>query len=126
MTGFRTITMKKILPVLVCLAMIVPLSPALRGQAETPSRIEIVARRFTYNPPEITLTKGKPVTLVLTSEDVTHGLSIPELGVKTEIPKGRATEITMTPEQAGTFTGQCAYFCGPGHGNMKLTVHVEE
>jgi cytochrome c oxidase subunit 2 len=118
--------LKRFSSVLLFLALAASLSPVLSQQTEEPKRIEIVAHRFSYSPAEITLTKGQPVTLVLTSEDVTHGLMIPELNVKAEIHKGQPTEITITPEQVGTFEGQCAYFCGPGHGNMKMTVHVEE
>jgi cytochrome c oxidase subunit II len=118
--------MNRIFLIFTSLILAVSLSSAMAKRANEPRRIEIVAHRYAYNPPEITLTKGQPVTLVLSSEDVTHGLSIPELSIKTEIHKGEPTEITITPEQVGTFQGQCAYFCGPGHGNMKLTVHVEE
>ncbi|MGE0405484.1 MAG: cupredoxin domain-containing protein [Candidatus Korobacteraceae bacterium] len=95
-------------------------------QQESSDRIEIVARRFSFTPAEITLTKGKPVTLVLSSEDATHGLSVPELSIKTEIPKGRKTEVAITPDKAGDFAGQCSYFCGTGHAEMQFTVHVQE
>jgi len=118
--------MKRILLLGLLLALSASLSPAASTDATGSKRIEIVAHRYAYEPPEITLTKGQPATLLLTSKDVTHGLTIPALNITAEIHKGEPTEITVTPEQVGTFQGQCAYFCGPGHGNMKLTVHVVE
>ena len=45
------------------------------GHAQSPRRIEIIAKRFTYDPDTITLKKGEPVVLVLRSIDVAHGLS---------------------------------------------------
>ena len=96
---------------------------ALVGAGE-PEKIDIVASRFSYNPSEITLKQGQPVTLVFHSTDVTHGLTIPELGITAEIRKGKDTEITITPSQTGQFIGKCAYFCGKGHGSMTLQVNV--
>ena len=92
--------------------------------ADGPGRIDIVASRFSYTPPEVTLKRGQPVTLVFHSADVTHGLKIPELGIATEIRKGQDAEITMTPSQTGQFTGKCAHFCGKGHGSMTFLIHV--
>lgn len=89
-----------------------------------PRRIEIVAKRFEFQPSEITLEKGKPVTLIIHSEDVPHGLAIKELNVKAGFKKDKPAEVTFTPTQAGDFVGKCDHFCGRGHGGMKLAVHV--
>jgi cytochrome c oxidase subunit 2 len=51
---------------------------------------------------------------------------IPDLGVNATITKGKVTTIEVTPEQAGTFHGQCGHFCGPGHGTMVFSVQVKE
>ena len=101
-------------------------SSLFAGQ-ETPRRIEITASKFAYSPNEITLKKDEPVVLVLHSTDVTHGLTIPDLGVNvTEIKKDKDTEVPLTPTKTGHFTGQCAHFCGTGHGTMILQVEVVE
>ncbi|HWR14691.1 MAG TPA: cupredoxin domain-containing protein [Terriglobales bacterium] len=89
-------------------------------------KIEITAKRFEYSPAEITIKRGETVTLVVRSLDVAHGLKFKELEAQTEIPKGRTAELTLTPTQAGTFVGQCSHFCGSGHGQMKLTLHVTD
>jgi cytochrome c oxidase subunit 2 len=92
---------------------------------DSPKRIEIVASRFTYKPDVITLKKGEPVVLVLRSTDVTHGLKVAEMNIKTsEVKKGKDTELQITPEEVGHFTGKCAHFCGKGHGSMMLQIDV--
>jgi len=99
---------------------------ALAAGEQAPRTITITAQRFYFSPNEITLKKGEPVTLVIQSKDVSHGLEIKELGVRTEVKKGQSAEVNFTPETAGTFEGKCAHFCGSGHGSMTLTVHVTE
>ena len=91
-----------------------------------PQTITIRASRFAFNPNEITVKKGEPVKVVIQSEDVSHGLVVEDLGIRTEVKKGQSATITFTPETAGTFGGKCAHFCGSGHGSMTLTVHVVE
>ena len=88
--------------------------------------ITITAQRFYFSPNEITVKKGEEVTLVIESKDVSHGLVIEDLGVRTEVKKGQSSEVKFTPENAGTFEGKCAHFCGKGHGSMTFTVHVTE
>lgn len=97
--------------------------PAARAQGE-PQRIEITAKRFEYTPGEITVKKGQPVVLVLHSEDVEHGLRIKEFGVSAHIEPGKTLEVKFTPEKTGDFVGHCIVFCGPGHGNMQIKIHV--
>jgi cytochrome c oxidase subunit 2 len=108
------------------LAFLVSATAISARPADTPRRIEIVASRFSYQPNEITLKKGEPVVLVLRSADVTHGIKINELDIKTEVKKGQDTELALTPSQTGHFEGKCAHFCGRSHGSMTLVVDVVE
>ena len=91
-----------------------------------PRRIEVTAKRFAFTPIEITLKKGEPVVLVLTSVDVPHGIRFKELGIEAKIGKGQASELAFTPDKTGTFVGHCFVFCGTGHGGMTLNLHVVE
>lgn len=91
-----------------------------------PRNIEIRAHRFSFEPSEITIKRGETVKLELTSDDVTHALVIPDLKVNQEIKKGKTVEVTITPDSAGDFHGQCGHFCGSGHGSMLFVVHVTE
>lgn len=89
-----------------------------------PRHIEITARRFAFEPAEITVKKGEAIDLVLTSADVTHGVRIRELSLDLRTGKGKKAEETITPDKLGTFVGHCSVFCGSGHGQMTLTIHV--
>ncbi len=87
--------------------------------------VEITAKRFGFSPDHITLKKGQQVTLRLTSQDVTHGFFSRPLHLDGTISPEKPTELTITPDTAGTFTTICDHFCGTGHGNMKMTITVE-
>jgi cytochrome c oxidase subunit II len=102
------------------------LSPLAASGDGAQTTIPITAQRFSFTPNEITVKKGQAVTLEITSKDVSHGLVIEDLGVRTEIKKGQSAEVKFTPETVGTFEGKCAHFCGKGHGSMTMTVHVVE
>jgi cytochrome c oxidase subunit 2 len=93
---------------------------------ETPKKIDVSVKRFGYEPAQITLKKGEPVILELTTQDVTHGLKFKELNLNTKIEKGKTAELAFTPSQTGDFVGHCSVFCGSGHGSMTLTLHVTE
>lgn len=111
-----------LLVMLAAVQLFVPITPA----EIAPQRIQVIAQRFQYTPAEITLKKGQPVVLVLSSLDTTHGLQVKELNLATKIRKGQPTELAFTPDKAGTFVGHCSVFCGSGHGSMTLTLHIVE
>ncbi|HXZ81768.1 MAG TPA: cupredoxin domain-containing protein [Terriglobales bacterium] len=98
--------------------------PAVRAE-DSPRVIDITAKRFSFTPNQITLKKGETVKLRLRSEDVTHGFFSKPLKIDELIPAGQTTEITLTPQVAGSFTTICDHFCGSGHGNMNMTIVVE-
>jgi cytochrome c oxidase subunit 2 len=93
--------------------------------ADPPGRtIEIHAHRYAFTPSEITVKKGETVKLKLYSDDVPHSLQVKDLGIDQTVTKGKPAEVTFTPEKAGDFHGQCGRFCGSGHGQMSISVHV--
>jgi cytochrome c oxidase subunit 2 len=96
------------------------------GAETEPHRVEITAKRFSYDPGDITVKRGEPVTLVVKSVDVPHGLKFRELNVEVKAGKGKTGEVEFTPEKTGDFVGHCSVFCGKGHGSMSLTLHVVE
>lgn len=95
------------------------------AQQPAPRVVEISAKRFEFNPKQITLKRGEPVTIRLVSTDRAHGLLIKPLGVDLDAEDGKPSEITITPDAAGTFSAICDHYCGSGHGNMKMTVVVQ-
>lgn len=86
--------------------------------------IKISARRFAYSPAHLTLKKGVPVVLELTSGDVLMGLNIPDFNVRGDIEPGKVTQVRFVPDKAGTFTFLCDIFCGSGHERMQGTLTV--
>jgi cytochrome c oxidase subunit II len=91
-----------------------------------PRRIEITAKRSAFEPAQITIKKGEPIALVLTSIDVPHGIRFHELKIDIKANKGATAEARFTPDKTGDFVGHCSVFCGAGHGAMTLTIHVVE
>jgi cytochrome c oxidase subunit 2 len=109
-----------------CLALCFLALSGFAPAPDAPRRIEVSVKRFGYTPSEITLKKGEPVVLVVTTEDVAHGLQFKELGLDTKVNKGKPGELAFTPDKTGDFVGHCSVFCGSGHGKMTLTLHVTE
>jgi cytochrome c oxidase subunit 2 len=109
-----------------CLAMGSLTLSGFSSAQDSPRRIDVLVKRFAYAPAEITLKKGEPVVLVLTTEDVAHGLKFKELNLNSKFEKGKPSELAFTPDKAGDFVGHCSVFCGSGHGSMTLTLHVTE
>jgi cytochrome c oxidase subunit 2 len=101
-----------------------PLPPLSYAADTSPRRIEVVAKRFSFEPATIELQKGVPVILVLKSVDVPHGIRFRELNVEVKASKGASGDVQFTPEKTGDFVGHCSVFCGAGHGSMALTLHV--
>ena len=94
-------------------------------QAQAKARvIPIVARKFTYEPAEITLKVNEPVVFQLTTQDVVMGFSVPDFAVRGTIIPGQTTEVPMTPGKTGEFIFLCDVFCGSGHENMEGTLRV--
>lgn len=93
---------------------------------DSPKHIEVSVKKFAYTPSEITVKKGEPVVLILTSNDVAHGLKFKELNLSTKFDKAKSAKLAFTPEKVGDFVGHCSVFCGAGHGSMTLTLHVTE
>ena len=91
-----------------------------------PKVIEITAKKFEFTPSEITLKKGEPVILRLSSEDRKHGFFLRPLKIDADIVPGQTTDVALTPDSAGDYTIICDHYCGTGHGNMKMKLTVTE
>jgi len=119
--------MKKKIMYLTLFASLLAMSVSPSGfvQAQSaPHRIEVTAKRFTFEPGEITLKKGEPVVLVVKSVDVAHGIRFRDLNVEINVGAGGTAEKQFTPTKTGDFVGHCSVFCGSGHGAMVLKMHV--
>lgn len=75
---------------------------------------------------ELHVALGRPVRLVMISQDVIHSFFVPALRFKQDLLPGRYTSIVFTPTRAGVFGLGCAEYCGAQHSRMRGRVVVLE
>jgi cytochrome c oxidase subunit 2 len=88
--------------------------------------VEIAVKKFEYIPSEITLKKGEPVRLELTSLDRLHGFDLPDLGVRVDVKPDETVTVHVTPTKTGQFVFHCDIFCGDGHEDLQGVVTVTD
>jgi cytochrome c oxidase subunit 2 len=86
--------------------------------------IKITARKFAFLPHELTLKKGVPVILELSTDDVFMGFHAPDLGARVDMVPGKTMRIRVLPEKAGKVVFLCDVFCGAGHEEMSGLITV--
>src|SRR5688572_20125807 len=94
-------------------------------QTGDPRVVEVVAKRFAFEPSQIDVTVGERVRLVVRSADGVHGIEIKKFKVNKVIPRG-STPVTIefTASEAGRFEILCSEYCGEMHDEMKGTLVV--
>src|SRR5262245_34006486 len=75
---------------------------------------------------ELHIPVGRPVKLIMTSEDVIHDVFVPAFRVKADVIPGRYTHIWFEPTKAGRYHLFCAEYCGTKHSGMIGQVVVME
>jgi len=77
---------------------------------------------------EIHVPVGKPVKLILKSQDVIHSLYMPNLRFKQDAVPGREIPAWFDATKPGKYEIPCAELCGFGHSGMRgwLFVHTPE
>ena len=75
---------------------------------------------------EIHVPVGQPVRVELESADVIHSFWVPQLHGKIEMIPGKTNVIYMEADEAGTYFGKCAEFCGRQHANMEFLFIAQE
>ena len=73
---------------------------------------------------EIAVPVNKVVNLLVTSNDVIHGWTIPSFGSKAQAVPGRITTTWFKPTKVGVFYGQCSVLCGKSHSGMPIAIRV--
>lgn len=68
---------------------------------------------------------GKPIKLVMNSQDVIHSFFIPDYRVKQDVLPGRYSTVWFKAEQPGTSVVFCTEYCGMSHSDMLTTVVAE-
>jgi cytochrome c oxidase subunit II len=75
---------------------------------------------------ELHVPVGRPVKLIMTSEDVIHDVFVPAFRVKADVLPGRYTNIWFEPTKPGRYHLFCAEYCGTRHSGMTGEVIVME
>jgi len=112
-------------------------SRSLAASAERPLRVEVTGRQWWWQvryiedgggfelANEIRLPVGRPIDLVLVTDDVIHSFWVPALAGKVDMIPGRVNRLTLKSDVPGEFLGNCAEYCGGQHALMRLLVVVE-
>ncbi|MDQ2965477.1 MAG: cytochrome c oxidase subunit II, partial [Chloroflexota bacterium] len=72
--------------------------------------------------PEVVVPVGEPITVRLNAADVVHAFYVPRFLFKRDAVPGRENVFQFTVEEAGSYGGQCAEFCGLYHSQMPFTI----
>jgi cytochrome c oxidase subunit II len=91
----------------------------VRYPAEPPSDVVVTAN-------ELHVPTGRTIRLELRADDVVHSFWVPQLHGKRDLIPGRLTDLQFRVDRAGTYTGQCAEFCGVQHAHMLIRVVAED
>jgi len=73
---------------------------------------------------EMVVPLGRKVFVQIETLDVLHAFWIPAMGGKRDAIPGRVNHIHFTPQELGTYPGQCAELCGTSHANMRMKLTV--
>ena len=92
--------------------------------AAAPRVIEVGARRFVFTPDRIALEAGESVVIALTAQDVMMGFSVPDYGIRADLPPGQTVKVPISAGPAGNHIFLCDIFCGSGHENMNGLIVV--
>jgi cytochrome c oxidase subunit 2 len=94
--------------------------------ASAPKVIEVVAKRFAFEPSQIEVTEGDHVRLMVSSADGVHGVAIKKFKVNKPVPRGgKPVAIEFVASTPGTYEILCSEYCGEGHDDMRGTLVVQ-
>jgi cytochrome c oxidase subunit 2 len=75
---------------------------------------------------ELHVPVGRPVKLVMTSQDVIHDFGLPAFRIKRDVVPGQYSEEWFTADTVGEYHLFCDQYCGAQHAEMIGTVVVME
>jgi cytochrome c oxidase subunit 2 len=74
---------------------------------------------------QLHLPVGIPVVIYLTSKDVVHSFTLPQMRVKQDMIPGSVQTAWFTPTQTGQWEITCSQLCGLAHYRMRGFYTVE-
>jgi cytochrome c oxidase subunit 2 len=79
--------------------------------AELPA-VEIMASHRGFQPFTVSLRRGEPVRIVLSTADDAHCFAVDAFRLEKRITPGRTTSFDFTPDRSGTFPFYCCLESG--------------
>ncbi len=108
----------------------------LKKAPEDAMRVKVIARQWSWlfeyenglKSLDLKVPVGKPIKLMLTSQDVIHSFYAPAFRVKQDVVPGMVNSLWFQPTAVGTFDVFCSQYCGLQHAKMltKIVVLSEE
>lgn len=77
---------------------------------------------------ELHVPAGRPIKLIMSSNDVIHSFFVPDYRIKQDVVPGRYTETWFQVPEPGESIIFCTEYCGTGHSDMygKVVVHEQQ
>lgn len=75
---------------------------------------------------ELHVPAGRPVKLIMSSDDVLHSFFIPDYRVKHDVVPGRYTSLWFEVLEPGESVIFCTEYCGDGHSDMMASAIAHE
>ena len=92
---------------------------------ERGATVVLIAMMFAFQPAEIRVPAGRPVTFRITSADVTHGFQIVGTNGNTMVVPGYVSQFTTVFRTPGEYLIVCNEYCGLSHHLMSAKLIVE-
>jgi cytochrome c oxidase subunit 2 len=129
-----------VIPAVILVFIAIPTIQTIFKTAEIPTDnplvVEVTGHQWwwEFKYPEYDLTTagdlhvptGRTIDLRMTTGDVVHSFWTPQLAGKRDVFPGRDNRLWFKTEQAGTYAGQCAEFCGTEHARMAFQIIAQD
>ncbi|HEY8902498.1 MAG TPA: cytochrome c oxidase subunit II [Chthoniobacterales bacterium] len=125
-----------VIPLLIFLALFIWAAVVYFQMARPPAdalEIRVVAKQWMWKVQhpggqreidELHIPVGRPVELIMISQDVIHSFYVPAFRTKQDVLPGRYTREWFTPTKVGRYHLFCAEYCGTNHSAMTGWVDV--
>ena len=85
----------------------------------------LTVRGLPGKPAEMHIPVDREIAVAVESRDVIHSFWVPKLAGKLDAIPGRTNTMWFNATKIGSYSGQCAEFCGLQHADMRLIVVAE-
>ena len=104
----------------------------LKKAPEDAMKVRVIARQWSWlfeyenglKSTELKVPVGKPVKLLLTSQDVIHSFYAPAFRIKQDVVPGMENSLWFEPTAAGAYNVFCSQYCGLQHAKMLTHIVV--